>query len=167
MYTVFFVRLAALIFSIFSTFSICFRIFCIFYFPYIWPGRKVHIIWQMLWEIGANLRIYTSGLALRNRFWDQSPTNPYFQPPLLHLPRVQRDWKFLTWHFEQHFWFNCLILILSVNFLKPRFKHVLLFFWRFCSELDPESVIFGFLAENYIGHTNSRPNWCHGSPFHE
>ena len=36
-----------------------------------------------------------------------------------------------------------------------------------CTELGPGSAIFGFLAKNYTGYTNSCPNWRHRSLFHE
>ena len=42
-----------------------------------------------------------------------------------------------------------------------------LFCCRFCSELGPGNVMFGFLAKNNTGYANVQPNGCHSSPFHE
>ena len=38
-------------------------------------------------------------------------------------------------------------------------------FCLFFLELDPGNAIFGFLAKNYIGYTDSRPNWRQESLF--
>ena len=39
-------------------------------------------------------------------------------------------------------------------------------FCLFFLELDPGNAIFGFLAKNYIGYTDSRPNWRQESLFY-
>ena len=43
----------------------------------------------------------------------------------------------------------------------------LLNFARFCSEFGSGNVTIGFLAKNYTGYTNFRPNWRHEALFYE
>ena len=61
--------------------------------------------------------------------------------------------------FISHFVFSC--------FSVFDFKKCLLNFARFCQELGPGSVTIGFSAKNYIGYSNSRPNWRQESVFYE
>ena len=53
------------------------------------------------------------------------------------------------------------------NYFSKKKKTMFCCFCRFCCELGPGSAIFGFLAKNYTGYTNSCPNRRHGSSFHE
>ena len=43
----------------------------------------------------------------------------------------------------------------------------ILCFCCFSSKLGPGNVIIGFLAKNYTGYTNFRPNWRHEALFYE
>ena len=58
--------------------------------------------------------------------------------------------------------FGMLSFFLNFGFLT---KTYLLIFSRFCSELGPGSVIFGFYAKNCAGWTNFQPNPMYGRAF--
>ena len=97
-----------------------------------------------------------------------------------------RLWYFLIWHFDSYVWsnFDFLLMLFFVVYLfficfvifphfclifdfltQNLYAHFCLFF--FLSEFGPVSVTIGFFAKNYIGYTNSRPNWRQGSVFYE
>ena len=94
-----------------------------------------------------------------------------------------RLWEFLIWHFDQHFFMDsmslsffifvifvfifCYFMIFDFLVFWIFDSICLLFFEPFCPELGPGSATIGFSEKNYIGYSNSRPNWRQESMFYE
>ena len=109
---------------------------------------------------------------------------PYLLNSIPYFPRVQWDsgnslFGILTNIF---LWIPCLFLFLFFVIFVFIFCYFmifdflvfwifdsicLLFFEPFCPELGPGSATIGFSEKNYIGYSNSRPNWRQESMFYE